>query len=73
MPKLTHEQEVLKCIALQGAPADRFPFITNDPVVNHAVDQYLHDYSIPYNEDFYKEEISAWLAEGKLLLGWVTK
>lgn len=45
--------------------------ITNDPVVNHAVDQNKSDSSIPYDETLYKEEIKKWQEKVGWILGWI--
>lgn len=66
---LNPEQELLKLLAL-GRPND-FPFLTNDPKVNHAVDNHMTDQNVPYDESLYLAEIEAWKKTNGLLLGWV--
>lgn len=55
---------------LQAAMSKLPPFLTSDPVVNHAVDQMMEDSRIPYDENLYREEIEAWKRSGGILLGY---
>ena len=57
-------QNILKKAALSSDP----PMMTNDPVVNHAVDCHMEDSVVPYDKQLYTEEISAWKNSGGLLL-----
>lgn len=48
--------------------SDDPPFLTDDPVVNHAVDQHKEDCRLTYNEELYQAEIESWKNSGGLLL-----
>lgn len=64
---MTEEQKTLYKLAISSDG----PFITNDPVVNHAVDSYMDDSTTPYDEEEYRNEIKAWKDAGKRLLAFV--
>jgi len=46
------------------------PFLTDDPVVNHAVDCMMQDSRVSYDPALYREEIEVWKATGGILLGY---
>lgn len=41
----------------RAAVSNNPPFLTNDPVVNHAIDQHMADSQLEYDENYYLREI----------------
>lgn len=57
-------------ILFNAAMSNDPPLLTDDVIVNHMVDVYMEDSSVPYDVNIYMEEIEAWKRSGGFLLSY---